>query len=704
MTKFVTILSAAITTALSFSFCLSISAQASSSESLFAVVSYTNEISCKGDTTGIARIISKGGTMPYTATCYDKNTGLEVENDTIGTILENTTIRHLYAGDFIAIIKDAIGSQVSVEFSIKEPSTGLEYNPNSNALNCFGDNSGKIFGVATGGTSPYNYSITNITTPYSASNTSGTFENIPSGFYNTSVKDAKGCVAKTDSVEVGSPEEITVDDLTTKPAATVVCAEHKTASVKFTVVGRKELVPPADTAKYYNVKLYSITEQRDLGVTDFKFSNKFHPVLREIKYCEETDPDTGETKIVPCGWDTLFDQGCHEITKEAEIPNYTENRKGFDCNDYITVSGLGKGAYRIEFYRGKCMLGSYKEFTVEQTGDLPKTVNINALSPICDGSEITITPEIEANPAISAYKWTLGGIEVGTSNDLTHIYPISEDGRILQLTATNACGTVKSNETKVKVLPRPTATIFTDKDMLCDGESTIMEFSFKGTAPFYYTLPDGSEGSTFNATEKVMVKPDATTQYTLTALKDLNCDAKIPDDIEPKYITVFEQPDWDFTIYVPEKMVSGRYVTVTATPGMVNYSLDLNGENLFPADKLNVFKIKKFPYGTSVNQFTVNIEDTNGCQWSAVKSESITLETFPNIFTPNEDGVNDIFLKDYYIEVFDRWGTLIFSGSEGWNGKHNGSYVNPGVYLYIVKVDSLEGEELTFKGTVTVER
>lgn len=708
MTKLVTILSAVATASLSCFLCIPISAQSPTpaAEGLFALLSSTSDVSCYGDSTGISKIVAKGGTKPYTAKCYDKNTGLEAEGVIMGFILGNATFAHLYAGDFIVTITDSSEpiEEVNVEFSIHGPAAPLEYAPNTTATDCFGENSGKIFGIASGGTMPYNYAITNKNTPFSAINTSGTFENIPAGTYKAVVKDDKGCTVTVDSIEVETPEEITVKDLTTKPAAKVVCKDDKTASIKFTVLGRTEPVAPADTAIYYSVKLFSITEQTSLAPTDFKSSNSFHPVFRQVKYCEVTDPETGETKQVPCGYDTLFDKGCHEPTKEIEIPNYTEDKKGFDCNDYITVSGLGKGAYRIEFYRGKCMLGSYKEFTVEQTGDLPKTVKINAIAPICDGSELTVTPEIETTPAISKYKWTLGGIEVGTSKELKHTYPISEDGRILQLTATNACGTVSSNETEITVLPRPTASIYTDKDMLCEGDSTIMVFSLKGTAPFYYTLPDGTKDSTFNATEKVVVRPDASTQYTITALRDLNCEAIIPGDIEPKYITVFDEPIWDFTVTVPEKMVSGRYVTVTATPGMVNYALDLNGENLFPADKLNEFKVKKFPYGTSVNEFTINIEDTNGCRWSAAKSETITMETFPNIFTPNDDGINDIFLKDYYIEVFDRWGTLIYSGSDGWNGKHNGSYVNPGVYLYIVKVDSLEGEELTFKGTVTVER
>ncbi|OQA49405.1 MAG: hypothetical protein BWY47_00757 [Bacteroidetes bacterium ADurb.Bin302] len=100
----------------------------------------------------------------------------------------------------------------------------------------------------------------------------------------------------------------------------------------------------------------------------------------------------------------------------------------------------------------------------------------------------------------------------------------------------------------------------------------------------------------------------------------------------------------------------------------------------------------------------MTIEDSNGCIWDMEQSEIIESTIFPNVFTPNEDGVNDIFLKDYNIEVFDRWGTLIYAGNDGWNGKHNGVYANPGVYLYTVKINDTTGAETVIKSTVTVER
>lgn len=63
----------------------------------------------------------------------------------------------------------------------------------------------------------------------------------------------------------------------------------------------------------------------------------------------------------------------------------------------------------------------------------------------------------------------------------------------------------------------------------------------------------------------------------------------------------------------------------------------------------------------------------------------------PTAFSPNRDGINDVF-KVYTecswieaeLKVFDRWGSLLFTGSaeQGWNGSFRGQQLDEGVYLY----------------------
>lgn len=118
--------------------------------------------------------------------------------------------------------------------------------------------------------------------------------------------------------------------------------------------------------------------------------------------------------------------------------------------------------------------------------------------------------------------------------------------------------------------------------------------------------------------------------------------------------------------------------------------------------------------------FTVT--DVNGC----VASDSLKLtvrkdrEIFiPNIFTPNGDGVNDLFevfagpnVKAIrYFRLLDRWGNMVWEQTDlaqgrqpGWNGLFRGRPANLGVYVYMLEVEFRDGEVELLSGDVTLAR
>lgn len=91
----------------------------------------------------------------------------------------------------------------------------------------------------------------------------------------------------------------------------------------------------------------------------------------------------------------------------------------------------------------------------------------------------------------------------------------------------------------------------------------------------------------------------------------------------------------------------------------------------------------------------------------------------PNIFSPNNDGTNDLFqvymqgglggmIKVY--DIYDRWGNVLYSRrnfpidsfDEWWNGRHNGETILTNVYTYNIVVEYATGEERSFVGTITL--
>jgi gliding motility-associated-like protein len=121
--------------------------------------------------------------------------------------------------------------------------------------------------------------------------------------------------------------------------------------------------------------------------------------------------------------------------------------------------------------------------------------------------------------------------------------------------------------------------------------------------------------------------------------------------------------------------------------------------------------------------YSVTVIDTGGCK--AVGNITISLDKnrpvfIPNSFSPNNDGVNDIFMifgsqvvkniKNF--QVFDRWGErmCVFQNFKtdnpafGWDGKLNGKEVQPGVYPYFVEVEYLDGAVEVIEGDLTLMR
>jgi len=85
----------------------------------------------------------------------------------------------------------------------------------------------------------------------------------------------------------------------------------------------------------------------------------------------------------------------------------------------------------------------------------------------------------------------------------------------------------------------------------------------------------------------------------------------------------------------------------------------------------------------------------------------------PNAFSPNGDGINDIFkisslgIKAFNIKIYNRWGQIVFETEDlnmGWNGKKNNNDSNQGVYVYVINYINIKDEDLNIKGNISLIR
>jgi gliding motility-associated-like protein len=135
--------------------------------------------------------------------------------------------------------------------------------------------------------------------------------------------------------------------------------------------------------------------------------------------------------------------------------------------------------------------------------------------------------------------------------------------------------------------------------------------------------------------------------------------------------------------------------------------------------------LQPYVYAFETQTFTLTVFDDNGCsgQGSVLVNVDPNRNVYiPNVFNPGVGRLNDHFNvylgfgieRVNYMRIYDRWGELLYKResflpnndnyADGWDGKFNGKYVNPGVYVYMIEVVFKDGRELLYRGDVTVVR
>lgn len=110
-----------------------------------------------------------------------------------------------------------------------------------------------------------------------------------------------------------------------------------------------------------------------------------------------------------------------------------------------------------------------------------------------------------------------------------------------------------------------------------------------------------------------------------------------------------------------------------------------------------------------------SLKVTNQCGSS---TDEIKISTFfcmiamPNAFTPNHDGLNDVFrakypfpVKEFRMVVYNRWGEKIFETTDmmhGWNGTSKGEPQPVGSYTWTISLTDTQGKHQNSKGIITL--
>ena len=263
----------------------------------------------------------------------------------------------------------------------------------------------------------------------------------------------------------------------------------------------------------------------------------------------------------------------------------------------------------------------------------------------------------------------------------------------------------------VNVYPKPIADYTLASPLACNLQPVHFIDacqSFGVPSTYYWDFGDSTSGSDQNPYH---IYPGIGTYQTSLIITTMhNCKDTFA---LPTQVNVLPSPTAGFIITPTDTSIA--YPLVTAT----NLSLDANDCIIYWGDGTSSTNCDTTHLYAAVGLYTVLQVVTNslGCKDTAKIYVLIHPEYafwIPNAFTPNGNGINDVFkpkvmgVHDYSFMIFDRWGEKLFetkSIDDGWDGYYKGKICPNDVFVYKINFrDNVDEMDHEYIGGVTLVR
>ena len=181
-----------------------------------ATITAQTDVFCSGNSTGSATVTATGGTAPYS---YSWNTT---------PVQTSATATNLAIGTYTATITDTNGCTTTTQATITEPNGIVISIASQTNVNCYGNNTGAVSVLASGGTGILLYSWDTIPVQTSLNATG-----LIAGTYHLTVTDANNCT-KVQTVNITQPDDI---NITTDLEKDITCFNDANGEIKITITG-----------------------------------------------------------------------------------------------------------------------------------------------------------------------------------------------------------------------------------------------------------------------------------------------------------------------------------------------------------------------------------------------------------------------------------------------------------------------------------
>ena len=445
------------------------------------------------------------------------------------------------------------------------------------------------------------------------------------------------------------------------------------------------------------------------------------------------------------------DQGC-EASVEVEIPVYATPVAAFSVDDVCedaplifvqnsTTEGAPISGYSWTLNGEEFSTDAQPEpmntdawgdyvfvLTVESPEGCTDTETITAVvsplpeidllaDPICAGETAVVLSNTELpGGGDVAYSWADGQGNSGTtSENLSAVYA-TPGTYTVELTASSGPGCATNAQVELTVHPVPVANFSWESESFCASGSTLLVDNSSIVWGSLDAWEWSVNGDPFAIGSSAEFSADEAGEYSigLTVFSDEGCSNSI---VLPGLIEVWPNPSADF--FIPEGMPSSAtpFIDVTdrsesAVSWLYTFS---DGAIYTEPDFTHDFNE---PGVYELTQFVTNAFGCTDSLQVSITFDPVLLVYIPNAFTPDNDGLNEVFrpvlagaeVNYYRFTIMNRWGEVVYDStdpSEGWVGNFRGGdhYVGNGAYVWQLEVGTQEQRiRERFTGHVTVVR
>ena len=629
--------------------------------------------SCSGASNGTITVTPTNGIAPYT---FALDGGAPVAGAAPYTFI------NVAAGNHTVIITDAVGCISNAIPVVVNAGPILTTTVTVTDALCNGGATGVItIAQPLIGTAPFQYSLDGVT--WFASNI---FNGLSAGNYTAYYRESNGCQG-SQPVTVSQPAAMT------SSAATVAAVCNGDVNGIITITAGGGVTP-------YQ---YSID-----GGVNWQASNIFTVaagtytiIIRDANNCTTTRSATVTEPAVLTAASINNNASCDggndgviTVTATGGNSGYTYSIDGVNFQP-SNIFNVAPGPYTITV---KDNLGCRTTFNtvVGLTNNL--TITPQTDPTICEGNSTQL--QLVSNATV--YTWTPA---TGLSNT-TISNPVANPTVTTQYTVTATLGRCSASDiviVNVNAAPIPDAG---PDGFICYGQT----YQLQGSGGVQYTWTPSTNLSSTSISNPVST-PAKTIIYTLSEVIDaFGCKSLTTDQVIVDVTPSIKVKTFPYdTIAYP-----GDQFQLNATSAATTYSWSpstgLSNPNI-PNPVLTVG-----PIGSDII-YKVIASTPAGCKGEGY----VNLKVYqgpelyiPSAFSPNGDGLNDIFYpfpvgirSINYFRVFNRWGQLLFSTTtlnKGWDGKLQGVEQPTGVYVFMAQGVDKNGKLITHQGTVALIR